>query len=262
MAALSVQSSGAGMTRWVRWPRRAWAASRSRRLRATPPPRAIGGAGYSAWAGSPRRIVPCPSDHRDAAVRLPADEVAVATRHDEPQHRGPELRLLELRGEDVGSQMADADHRQLAGPGDRLGQVDPDEQAADQARAARHRDSIHLLPAGARVLQRPLDDGDQGLEMRARRDLRHHTSIRRVQGILGTDDVRQQPRAADDDRGSGLVTRGLDRQDASVRQGYCGVVLSSPSISSVCRISLKRFLKLGAWIESDHITMASSLLSV
>src|SRR2546429_5373008 len=45
IAALSVQSSGAGMTRCAALPRRVRAASRRRRLRATPPPSTMGGAG-------------------------------------------------------------------------------------------------------------------------------------------------------------------------------------------------------------------------
>jgi len=98
--------------------------------------------------------------------------------------------------------------------------------------------------------------------MSACRDLWHDTTKGRVQGILGTDHVRQQAGTVDNNRGRGFVTGGLDRQDAPVRQGYWGELVSSPSISSVCRMSLNRFLKLGAWIESDHITMASSLLSV
>src|SRR2546421_379203 len=90
----------------------------------------------------------------------------------------------------------------------------------------------------------------------------HDAAVGCVQGILRTDHVREQRRAGGDDRRGGLVAGRLDRQDAAVVVDYCGVLRSSPSISSVSAISRNRFLKLGAWIESDHMTIASSLLSV
>jgi len=51
--------------------------------------------------------------------------------------------------------------------------------------------------------------------VRAGRELRYDPAVRRVQGILGPNDVRQQARTADDHGGRGFITRGLDRQDAS-----------------------------------------------
>jgi hypothetical protein len=83
-----------------------------------------------------------------------------------------------------------------------------------------------------------------------------------VQRVLRADDVGEQARAVSNDRRGGFITGCLDRQDAPSVGDYSGVLLSSPSISRVCMMSLKRFLKVGDWIESDHITMASSLLSV
>src|SRR5438132_10389369 len=207
-------------------------------------------------------IIECPADHADAAVRMPSDQVAVAAGYDQAEDRRVEVRLLEQRGEDMGGEVADPDHRQLARPGDRLPEVDADEQATNQAGAPGYGDTVDLLPAGRRGLQGALDHRHKRLKVGARGKLRHDPAVGRVQRILGTNHVREQARAGGDNRCGGLITGGLDRQDAPVRLGYCGVLLSSPSISSVCRISLKRFLKPGAWIESDHITIASSLLSV
>ena len=186
----------------------------------------------------------------------------MAAGYDQAEDRRVEVRLLEQRGEDMGGEVADPDHRQLARPGDRLPEVDADEQAAHKTRTPGHGDTVDLLPAGARVLQRALDHGHQRPQVRPRGNLRHDPAVGGVQRVLRTNDVREHQRAAGDDRGGGLITGGLDRQDAPVGLGYCGVLLSSPSISRVCRISLKRFLKPGAWIESDHMTIASSLLSV
>ena len=98
--------------------------------------------------------------------------------------------------------------------------------------------------------------------MRPGGELGHDPAIGRVQRILRTDHVRQQRRAGGDDRRGRLIAGRLDRQDAAAVIDYCGVLRSSPSISSVSMISRNRFLKLGAWIESDHMTIASSLLSV
>ena len=94
------------------------------------------------------------------------------------------------------------------------------------------------------------------------RELGDDPAVGRVQRILRADDVGEQAGAVGDYRRCGFITGCLDRQDAPGAGDYSGVLLSSPSISSVCMMSLKRFLKVGDWIESDHITIASSLLSV
>src|SRR5204863_5893721 len=88
-----------------------------------------------------------PADHGDTAVFLPTNQVAVTPGHDQPEDRRVEVRLLEQPGEDVGGEVTDADHRQLARPGERLPQVDADQKAADQAWPPGHGDAIDLLPA-------------------------------------------------------------------------------------------------------------------
>src|SRR5207248_6892557 len=127
--------------------------------------------------GLPRRVIDRPADHRDAAVLLPSDQVAVTAGHDQSEDRWPEIRLLEQGGEDMGGQMTDADHRQFARPRDRLSEVDADQKAADQAWPPGYGDAIDLLPAGTRVLQRALDHRHQRLEMRARGNLRHDSAV-------------------------------------------------------------------------------------
>jgi hypothetical protein len=98
--------------------------------------------------------------------------------------------------------------------------------------------------------------------VRAGRDFRNDAAERGMQRVLRSNDVGQDAWTTYDHGRGRFVAGGFDRQDAPIRESYCAVLLSSPSISSVSRISRKRFLKLAAWIESDHITMASSLLSV
>src|SRR5207248_1406681 len=77
-------------------------------------------------------IVASPSNHVNGAVCTPADEVAVTARHHETQHRRTELRFFQLAGEDVRREVTDTNNRKLARPGDRLGDVDADQQATDQ----------------------------------------------------------------------------------------------------------------------------------
>jgi len=159
-------------------------------------------------------------------------------------------------------QVTDADDRQLARPGNRLSHVDPDQQAAHESGAAGHRDAIDLLPAGPGGFEGSFDHGDQRLQVGASGNLRDDAAEGGVELILRPDDIRQKPRSTRHNGRGRFIAGGLDRQEAPVRGGYCGVLVSSPSKSSVCKMSLKRFLKLGAWIESDHMTIASSLLSV
>jgi hypothetical protein len=79
----------------------------------------------------PRRVVAGATDHLDVAVGQPADQVAVSAGDHEPQHWRLQVRVLEQSREDVGGEMADPQHRQPARPGNRLPQVDTDQQAAD-----------------------------------------------------------------------------------------------------------------------------------
>ena len=162
----------------------------------------------------------------------------------------------------MGRQVADANDREAARPGDRLPQVDADQQAADQPGPARYAHGIDLLPASSGFLERTLDDRDQRLQVGPGRQLRDDPAVGGVQRVLRADDVREQAWAIANHRRRGFITGCLDRQDAPGVGDYSGVLLSSPSISSVCMMSLKRFLKLDDWIESDHMTIASSLLSV
>src|SRR2546430_8002621 len=145
-----------------------------------------------------RRVIDRPADHRDAAVLLPSDQVTVAPGHDQSEDRRAEVRLLEQPGEDMGGEVTDADHRQLARPGDRLPEVDAHQKAADQARPPGHSDTIDLLPAGARVLQRALDHRHQRLKVGARGNFRNDPAVGGVQRILRANHVREQARATSD----------------------------------------------------------------
>src|SRR5207244_2864894 len=99
----------------------------------------------------PRGIVARPADHRDLAVRLPSDKVAVAAGDDQPQHRRTKLVVLEQPRVDVGGKVANPDDRESTGPGDRLPQVDPYKQAGDQPRSTGDAHGVDLLPAGAGI---------------------------------------------------------------------------------------------------------------
>jgi len=113
-----------------------------------------------------------------------------------------------------------------------------------------------------RVLQRALDHRHQRLQVGPGGELGDDPAVGGVQRVLRADDVREQAWTIGNHRRRGFIAGCLDRQDAPGVGDYSGVLLSSPSISSVCMMSLKRFLKVADWIESDHMTIASSLLSV
>ena len=106
------------------------------------------------------------------------------------------------------------DQGQVVADRQRLGDVDADQQRADQARTAGHGHRVEILPAGPGLLEGRLEGGHDPAQLLAGGHLRHDAAGGGVQGHLAGDLVRLDPAAADDDRHAGLVARRLDRQDA------------------------------------------------
>ena len=75
--------------------------------------------------------------------------------------------------------------------------------------------SIDLSPVQT-LLQGIVDDGDDGLQVDTRSDLRHHAAVAAMQVCLRGDDIGQDPAPADDNSCRRLVTGRLDAKDHPV----------------------------------------------
>ena len=109
-------------------------------------------------------------------------------------------------------QVVDGRQRQPARGGEALGRRDADEQRADEPGSLGHGDERDVVEAAPRQAQRVLDDRVDELEVMARRDLRHDAAEAIVDALRG-DDRRQHLAGVRDDRGTGVVAGGLERED-------------------------------------------------
>jgi len=107
----------------------------------------------------------------------------------------------------------------------------------------------------------------QAFEVVASRELGNDSAEVLVQLDLRVDDVGQNPPAALYQGDRRLVAAGFDSEDEG--RFYCGspLVISSrrrPRTSASIRSRLASYARRnrGEWMESDHITIASSPLSV
>ena len=183
----------------------------------------------------PRRIVAGLADEPavEPAVRpLPRHLVEVrmpARDHQHDRRQGHRAAFHDERF-DMSGQMLHADEGHAEGRGGRFGEGDAHEQRSDQPRSLRDRDCVKAIPAGVRLLQRPIDDAADVAHMLARGKFRDNAAPGAVDLRLGRDDVRTHvPRpggiaGVGHHRGSRLVARGLDgkqqhrRQPSGIRQ--------------------------------------------
>ena len=166
----------------------------------------------------------------------------MAAAREEARERRLERVGLEVERRDVPLEVIDGDERQSPRPRDRLGGRQADEQRAHEPRALRHADAIEVVEPDTRVLERSSDDRRNELEVASRGDLGNDAAEPRVKLGLRGDDRRQHRAVARDDRGRGLVARGLDAED----------VQPTPSSSAGS----------AAGSGSRHMMSASSRLSV
>ena len=157
-------------------------------------------------------VVPGPAEHLEAAVLQHPDQVRMGAAHHQSQERRRELRPAQQGRIDVAPEVVDTDDRLLPGRTKAASQSDSDQEAADQARTARHADPVDSVRFLARLLQNPVDQAGQLLEMVAGGQLGHHTAELAVQRLLGVDQVRDHLAPVSDEGDRSLVAAGLDAE--------------------------------------------------
>ena len=142
---------------------------------------------------------------------------------------GPE----EERG-DVAVQVVDRHQRKPQRPGERLGRGEADQERPDQPRPARDGDALDVGEACPALPERLANDRRHELEVPARSNLGDDSAVFRVQLGLRGDDVGKDLSVLGDERGSSLVTRGLQAEDhalAGSRTGSFHMISASSRLS-------------------------------
>ena len=139
--------------------------------------------------------------------------------HDERDEREDRIGSVRLagiaqpRGVDVALEVVDPDERHVVDPGERLGEVDADQQRAGQARSVGDRDRVDVVPGRAGVGPRLVEDRHDPAQVGAGGDLGHDPAGRGVERDLRGDDVGVDPPAVLDQRDARLVARRFDGED-------------------------------------------------
>ena len=155
-------------------------------------------------------------------MRLHQDELRVATRHHQAEQRergfGRHGRITIAIGQPVGIDVSldvvDPDQGKVVGCGQRLGDVDPHQQRADQARAVGDRDRVEPVPRGVCLGQRRVKGRHDPAQLLARCHLGHDPPGLRVQGHLAGHLASLDAPAPHYHRDPGLIAGRLDGQDS------------------------------------------------
>ena len=108
-------------------------------------------------------------------------------------------RVAQPGGVDVPFEVVDPDHGPVVDPGQRLGEVDPDEERARQPRAIRDGDRVDVVPGRAGIAPCLVEDRHDPAQVSARGDLGDDPAGRRVEGDLRGDHVgTDQPPVLDE----------------------------------------------------------------
>ena len=74
---------------------------------------------------SPRRVVPGAAEYPDTGVILHLDEMAVPARGDQAEKRRGQIRMGQIVGGDMGTQMVDRDEWEAGGVGQPFHEIHP-----------------------------------------------------------------------------------------------------------------------------------------
>ena len=99
------------------------------------------------------------------------EDVGVATGDDESDEVLGQRPLSELIDGQVADDVVDAVQGLAQRRGQRLRRADTDGQRTDETRSGRYRDRVHIRQGHSCLVERSIQRGQEGLEVRARRDL-------------------------------------------------------------------------------------------
>ena len=159
-----------------------------------------------------RRVVARRADENKVGIIPHVHEQRVAAGHAQRQERRLQLRERQIIRGDVAADMMHRNERHAQRVGDGLGEAQPHQNRADQARRVGDRHRVDVPLRHARVRERLVRQRGNGLDVLARGDLRHHAAVERVHIRLRRDGVREHAPPVLDDRHRGLVAGGFKSQ--------------------------------------------------
>jgi len=145
-------------------------------------------------------------------VRLSNDIASYRSHLERKEGRFDGVRL-EVEGGHMALEVVDRHERQAARERQRLRGREAHQERADQAGPLGHGHRLEVVEPDARVGQRTFHGRHDQLQVPARGHLGHDTAVRRVQGGLRGNDVREDGAAPRHDRRGGLIARRLDPED-------------------------------------------------
>jgi hypothetical protein len=113
----------------------------------------------------------------------------------------------------VAADVVHRDERHIQRVGRALGKVQPHEHRADETRRVGRGHGVDVFFLDARLLERLIGQRGDGLDVLARRDLRHDAAVERVQVGLRRDGVGEDFAPVLDDRDGGFVAGGLESEN-------------------------------------------------
>ncbi len=163
--------------------------------------------------GLAHRVVDGGADQAVLPVVVHRHEHGVPARHQQHQQRGPEGRVLQETGVEVGLHVVDGHERHLPDQGEGLGRAHPHEEGAGQPGADGGRHRVELVALEARLHQAAGHHRREQLHVGPAGDLGDHPAEAGVEVDLAGHHRRHHVGAVGDDGRRRLVARRLDAED-------------------------------------------------
>ena len=109
--------------------------------------------------------------------------------------------------------MIDRDQRLARRVRERLAGDEPDHHPADQAGTGGRGDRVDVRQRESRIGEHGFDERGEAVDMRARRDLRHHAAIGAMLGLLPGDAMREDAAVRVHQGGRGFVAARFEAED-------------------------------------------------
>ena len=183
------------------------------------------GIGHSQYPRHLIKALPCRIVKRSAQnphVRIVLDlhEHGMSAGHHQTQERGLQLRVGNIIGGNMATDVVHRNQGLAHGQRCRLGKIHANQHRADKPRCIGNSYRIDILPCQIGIFQRLLRQSVNCLNMLSGGNLRHHAAVDPVQVHLRGDAVRQHLPPIPDDGYSGFITGGFHSQNIHISHSF------------------------------------------
>ena len=174
-----------------------------------------------------RRVIARRAEDAELRIVLHVDDHAVPAGHDETEKRRLQLRIGQIVCRNVSPDVMHRHERHAEPQRREFREVHPDKHRADQPRRIRHGHGVDVAARKLCLLQRLIREAVDGLDVLARRDLRHHAAIQFMQLHLRGDAVRQHLAPVAHDGNRRFVAGRFDCQNVHAVKSFLRMRASS-----------------------------------